>query len=71
LPSRWRFRHLPGTDQIVFETSPNGVTNWNDRRTVPRQIVLTTARIELGGGSSRTVAGPIKSIFDNFVLGCN
>jgi hypothetical protein len=52
----------------IFETSPNGVTNWNDRRTVPRQIVLTAARIELGGGSSHPVVGPGKSIFDNFVL---
>ena len=67
----WRFRHDPVTDTIVFETSPNGVTNWNDRRTVVRHVVLTTARIELGGGTSHTVAGPAKSIFDNFVSQCN
>lgn len=67
----WRIRHLPATDQIVFETSPNGVTNWNDRRAVPRHFSLTAARVELGGGTSHAVVGPGKSIFDNFVLAGN
>jgi hypothetical protein len=64
----WRFRHDLLTNQVIFETSPNGVTNWNDRWAVPRRIPLTAARIELGGGSSKSVAAPPKSIFDNFVL---
>jgi hypothetical protein len=45
--------------------------NWNDRRAVPRHFPLNGVRIELSGGSSHPVGAPIKSIFDNFVLGCN
>lgn len=67
----WRIRHDPGTDQIIFETSPNGTTNWNDRWATPRQFSLNAARIELGGGTSHTVSNPAKTIFDNFVLQCN
>ena len=64
----WRIRHDLLTNMVIFETSPNGVTNWNDRRSGVRRVPLTAARIELGSGSSRSVAAPARSIFDNLAV---
>ena len=64
----WRIRHDTATNQIVFETSPNGVTNWNERRSITRRIALTAAYIELSAGSPKSIAAPPKSIFDNLVF---
>ena len=63
----WRFRQDLLTNQVIFETSPNGI-NWNDRRSITRRIPLNATRIELSAGSSRSIPVSPQSIFDNLAV---
>jgi hypothetical protein len=63
----WRFCHQPATDQIVFETSPDGLT-WTPRRTVARQFANTAVKIEIDSGSFVASGSTTTAVFDNFKL---
>jgi hypothetical protein len=63
----WRLRHNTGTDQVVFETSPDGLA-WVVRRTVARTISISAARFELCAGTFNWNDVADTAIFDNFVL---
>ena len=63
----WRFRHQQMTEEIVFETSSNGV-NWSVRRTIANPFPSTSLKIELNSGSYRQGGSltATTAIFDNF-----
>jgi hypothetical protein len=63
----WRFRHNQATDQIVFETSVDGI-NWVGQRTVARQFANTAVKIEIDSGSFVSSGSTTTAIFDNFKL---
>lgn len=66
----WSLRHDPAADEVSFETSADGRA-WTRRRVVPRQFPLSVLSIELGAGSSASVAEPGAAAFDNFALESN
>jgi hypothetical protein len=63
----WRFRHDVAKDQVVFETSGDGVA-WTARRSVPRSIPITAVRFELSAGTFNYNDKTSPAIFDNFLL---
>jgi hypothetical protein len=63
----WRFRHDPVLDQVVFETSADGL-NWTTQRSVARQFANTAVKIELDSGSWAARSSATTAIFDNFKL---
>ncbi|HEX8424061.1 MAG TPA: S8 family peptidase, partial [Pyrinomonadaceae bacterium] len=60
----WRFRHNRPTDQISWETSPDGVT-WNVQRTVARQFSITNLQLSLQAGKYTAAATGGTTIYDN------
>jgi hypothetical protein len=62
-----RLRHDPGSDTVVFETSPDG-SSWTERRRVNRQFDITAAKLELAAGTNESVDSPGVIEFDNFRL---
>jgi glucose/arabinose dehydrogenase len=66
----WRIRHDPSTDSIVFETSPDSQA-WTIRRTVVRQLAITSMKVEIGAGTWEALSTPGTAIFDNFKLESN
>jgi hypothetical protein len=66
----WRIRHDQSTDSILFETSTNGQA-WTVRRTVARQLPITSLRAEISAGTWQAVGAPGTAIFDNFRLESN
>lgn len=63
----WRFRHSAPTNQIIFETSPDGL-NWNVMRSMDRDMSISALRVELSGGTFSPIISPGTAIFDNFRL---
>ena len=63
----WRFRHDQATDQILFETSNDGLA-WAVRRSVARAISITAIRFELSAGTANPQSVPGFAIFDDFAL---
>jgi hypothetical protein len=63
----WRFRHDVAKDQVVFETSGDGVA-WTARRSVPRSIPITAVRFELSAGTFNYNDNTSPAFFDNFLL---
>ena len=66
----WRLRHERTSDQIFFETSPNGA-NWAVRRVVPRQFSIKSMKVELNAGTAASVASPGKAVFGGIVVESN
>jgi hypothetical protein len=66
----WSLRHDRASDELSFETSPDGRA-WTRRRVVARPFPLTAITVELGAGSSASVADPGAAFFDNFTLESN
>ena len=60
----WRFRHNRTTDQINWETSPDGVT-WNVQRTEVRQFPITSMQTYLQAGKYTATAVGGTTIYDN------
>lgn len=58
-----RIRHDCPTDSVVFETSPDKTT-WTVRRTVPRDVDLRAAHVELEAGTFQSTASS-QAIFDD------
>jgi hypothetical protein len=63
----WRFRHDAATDQVLFETSADGV-GWVTRRTVARGIPVAALRVELSAGTFNWNNAPGTAVFDNVLL---
>jgi hypothetical protein len=61
-----RFRHLPLTNSIVFETSPNDI-DYTVQSTVVLQKGVSALTAELSAGTSNP-ANPGPAVFDNFSL---
>jgi hypothetical protein len=55
---------------VSFETSHDG-REWVRRRVVARPFPLSAVTVELGAGSSASVADPGAAFFDNFMLESN
>jgi hypothetical protein len=66
----WRIRHEPSNDSIIFETSSDGQT-WTLRRTVTRQLQITSLRAEISAGTWEALSAPGMAVFDNFRLESN
>jgi hypothetical protein len=63
----WRFRHDAVTDQVLFETSADGVA-WITRRAVARGIPVAALRVELSAGTFNWNNSPGTAVFDNLLL---
>jgi hypothetical protein len=63
----WRIRHVPATDQIVFETSPDSVT-WTTNFSIARQFSNAGVKVSLNAGTFSTTVAPGNAIFDNFLF---
>ncbi|HEY0322182.1 MAG TPA: DUF4214 domain-containing protein [Pyrinomonadaceae bacterium] len=63
----WRFRHDYVLDQMVLETSGDGL-NWSTMRAMPRDISLEAMRVEMIAGTFVPVVNPGTAVFDNFKL---
>jgi hypothetical protein len=66
----WRIRHEPSTDSIIFETSSDG-QSWTIRRTVARQLSISSLRAEISAGTWEAISSPGIALFDNFKLESN
>lgn len=66
----WSLRHDRARDEVSFETSADGRA-WTRRRVVTHPFPLSAVTIELGAGSSASVADPGAAFFDNFLLESN
>ena len=66
----WRIRHDPTSDSIIFETSADGQA-WTVRRTMSRQLQITSLRAEISAGTWEAIIAPGTTIFDNFRLEAN
>lgn len=66
----WSLRHDPAGDEVVFETSGDGRA-WVRRRVVAREFPLSALTVELGAGTSASVATPGRAVFDNFSMESN
>jgi hypothetical protein len=62
-----RIRHDAAGDELVWETSPDGVA-WTEQRRVARPFPLTAMRAEIGAGSYRAETDPGEAIVDDFVF---
>ena len=60
----WRLRHVRATDQIHWETSPDGVT-WTVQRTVARQFPITNLQTQLQAGKYTATTPGGTTIYDN------
>lgn len=61
----WRLRHISGTDQLVWETSPDAST-WTVQRTEANPFDMSAVYIGFGAGTWQSVAAPGTAIFDDF-----
>jgi hypothetical protein len=63
----WRIRHDIATDNVIWETSADGVS-WTAQRTAPRPIPLTSVRVRLIAGkwTNTSSTNPGTAIYDNF-----
>jgi hypothetical protein len=66
----WRLRHERRSDEVVFETSGDGVS-WFERRRIARPFAVTSLLVELGAGTASKVAAPGNAAFDNFRMEAN
>jgi hypothetical protein len=66
----WSLRHDRAANEVSFETSADGRA-WTRRRVVARPFPLSAVKVELGAGSSASVADPGAAFFDNFLLESN
>lgn len=64
---RLRIRHDVSSDEIVWDTSPDGVV-WAERRRIARPFALTALRAEIEGGTYRVETDPGEAIVDDFVF---
>ena len=62
-----RMRHEPGPDEIVWETSPDGVT-WTERRRIPRPFPVDVLKAEIEAGTYRAEADPGEALVDDFLF---
>jgi hypothetical protein len=62
-----RLRHDPGPDQIVWETSPDGVT-WVERRRIARPFPVNVLKAEIEAGTYRSEADPGEALVDDLVF---
>jgi hypothetical protein len=62
-----RIRHDAGGDQLVWETSPDGV-GWAEQRRIARPFSLAGTRAEIEGGTYRVETDPGEAIVDDFVF---
>ncbi|HEX8456548.1 MAG TPA: S8 family serine peptidase, partial [Pyrinomonadaceae bacterium] len=60
----WRFRHNRTTDQISWETSPDGIA-WTTQRTVARQFPIHALQTQLQAGKYTATTPGGTTIYDN------
>ncbi|HJR07116.1 MAG TPA: S8 family peptidase [Pyrinomonadaceae bacterium] len=60
----WRLRHNRATDEIFWETSPDGVT-WTVQRTVVRAFPITNLQTQLQAGKYTATTPGGTTIYDN------
>lgn len=63
----WRIRHLPATDEIVWETSSDNVA-WNIQRRSPSPFAVTDIKVSLRAGTYLTLPETGMAIYDNFTI---
>lgn len=63
----WRIRHVPATDQIVFETSPDNQT-WTINFNIARPFSNAGLKINLAAGTFNATPTPGAAIFDDFLF---
>lgn len=63
----WRLRHEASLNEILWETSPDGI-NWTVLRRVAPEISLQSIYVSLGAGTYTPELEPGLAAFDNFKL---
>lgn len=62
-----RIRHLAGTNELVWETSPDKVT-WTERRKIVSPFPVNVMRAEVETGTYQAEGNPGEALVDDFVF---
>ncbi len=65
---RARIRHVVASNELVWETSPDGAS-WTERRRVACPFPVTKMRAEIEGGTYQPESNPGEALVDSVVFG--